>query len=74
MIKYTVTAELPCQVPGVGTFAAGETKELTAEQMRQFEAVMGQPPQKMVWPNNMHFVAELGPDVPADAPTEAGEV
>jgi len=68
MIKYTVTASSSCQVPGIGEFAAGETKELTGDQMQLFEALLGYPPQKGLWSGAAKLTAELLPD---DEPKEA---
>ena len=40
-VEYEVTSEHPCQIPVLGTFEAGETKEIDDLTLTQFEAIMG---------------------------------
>lgn len=40
-VRHEVTSEHPCQIPVLGVFEAGETKEVTPEQLYLFEQNMG---------------------------------
>ena len=40
-VKYTVTSEHPCQIPVLGTFEAGETKEIDDNTVTSFETIFG---------------------------------
>jgi hypothetical protein len=42
-VKFRITSEQPCQIPGIGEFKAGETKYLDDTTLHYFNALYGYP-------------------------------
>jgi len=59
MIRYEVTAEQECSVPGIGMLTAGETVELTEFQIHNFTSQLGYPPVAGNWPSWVKFTTVL---------------
>jgi hypothetical protein len=42
-VKFRITSEQPCQIPGIGEFKAGETKYLDDVTLNHFNTLYGYP-------------------------------
>jgi hypothetical protein len=58
-VGYEVTADQPCQIPVIGEFEAGETREVTADQEMHFERILGYKLQTGAWPTWVHLTTVL---------------
>lgn len=58
-VGFEVTADQPCQIPVIGEFEAGETKQVTSDQETHFERVLGYRLPAGVWPTWVHLTAVL---------------
>lgn len=60
MVKFEVTSAKECTIDGLGFFAAGETKQLTDEDLVMFQAMQGRPLSEAIFPAWIELNAVTG--------------